>query len=166
MAAGTGGYRSNLHQYCTKKAPDKNKGTGTVTQGIELRVIAGLLGHADFATTLGYAHLAQAHLSAAADRVSRHLASAIGSSNAEPGADQESRPARVPKPVPVVAGPRRLKREVERYYAIASIDPDDPDDLETPKAFCARNQLDFPGFKLAMGRYRKRNGKQRRGGQR
>ncbi|MGQ0621394.1 MAG: tyrosine-type recombinase/integrase [Panacagrimonas sp.] len=135
-----------------------------VTQGIELRVIAGLLGHADFTTTLGYAHLAQGHLSAAADRVSRHLASAIGSSDAEQGADKESRPVLVPKPVPVVTGPRRLKREVERYYAITTIDPDD---LETPKEFCARNQLDFPGFKLAMGRYRKRHGrKQRRGIQR
>lgn len=134
-----------------------------VTQGIELRVIAGLLGHADFTTTLGYAHLAQSHLTAAADRVSRHLASAIGSSDAERYANTAPRPAPVPKPVPVVTGPRRLKREVERYYAIASIDPDDSEDLEMPRDFCARNQLDFDGFKARMRRHRHRHGKQRRG---
>lgn len=50
-----------------------------VSSGEDLRTIAGLLGHADFATTLGYAHLADAPVAAAAQRVSATLARALES---------------------------------------------------------------------------------------
>ena len=45
-----------------------------VNGGEGLRVVAGLLGHADIATTFGYAHLAEGSVFDAANRVSRGLA--------------------------------------------------------------------------------------------
>lgn len=45
--------------------------------GIDLRVLAGLLGHADYSSTLCYAHLARAPVGRAAERVSRRLALAL-----------------------------------------------------------------------------------------
>ena len=45
-----------------------------VNGGEGLRVVAGLLGHADIATTFGYAHLAEGSAFDAANRVSRGLA--------------------------------------------------------------------------------------------
>ena len=42
--------------------------------GEGLRVVAGLLGHADIKTTFGYAHLAENSVFEAANRVSRGLA--------------------------------------------------------------------------------------------
>ena len=42
--------------------------------GEGLRVVAGLLGHADIKTTFGYTHLAEASVFDAANRVSRGLA--------------------------------------------------------------------------------------------
>ena len=45
-----------------------------VNGGQGLRVVAGLLGHADIATTFGYAHLAEGSVFDAANRVSRGLA--------------------------------------------------------------------------------------------
>ena len=48
-----------------------------VGTGEGLRIVAGLLGHADIETTFGYAHLAEASVFKAADRVSRTLADAL-----------------------------------------------------------------------------------------
>ena len=45
-----------------------------VNGGEGLRVVAGLLGHADLATPFGYAHLAEGSVFDAANRVSRGLA--------------------------------------------------------------------------------------------
>ena len=45
-----------------------------VNGGEGLRVVAGLLGHADIKTTFGYAHLAEGSVFDAANRVSRGLA--------------------------------------------------------------------------------------------
>lgn len=128
-----------------------------VTLGIELRVVAGLLGHSDLTTTLGYAHLAQAQVAAAAQRVSGRLAAAMGSPDAAAGADTAQRRVRLPKPIPLVTGPRLLKWEVEGYYAMTSIDPDDPDGPETPREFCARHKLHFEAFKVALRRHRHRH---------
>ena len=48
-----------------------------VGTGEGLRIVAGLLGHADIETTFGYAHLAEEAVFAAANRVSRTLADAL-----------------------------------------------------------------------------------------
>ena len=48
-----------------------------VGDGEGLRIVAGLLGHADIETTFGYAHLAEDAVFEAANRVSRALADAL-----------------------------------------------------------------------------------------
>ena len=48
-----------------------------VGAGEGLRIVAGLLGHADIETTFGYVHLAEGAVFAAANRVSRTLADAL-----------------------------------------------------------------------------------------
>ncbi len=48
-----------------------------VSTGEGLRIVAGLLGHADIETTFGYAHLAEGAVFEAADRISRTLADAL-----------------------------------------------------------------------------------------
>ena len=53
-----------------------------VNGGEGLRVVAGLLGHADIATTFGYAHLAEGSVFDAANRVSRGLADMLDSGEA------------------------------------------------------------------------------------
>ena len=50
--------------------------------GEGLRVVAGLLGHADIKTTFGYAHLAEGSVFDAANRVSRRLAAMLGGEEA------------------------------------------------------------------------------------
>ena len=54
-----------------------------VNGGEGLRVVAGLLGHADIATTFGYAHLAEGSLFDAANRVSRGLAEMLDGGDAD-----------------------------------------------------------------------------------
>jgi len=44
-----------------------------VSTGEELRTVAGLLGHADLITTMGYAHLATAPIAEAAKRVAKRI---------------------------------------------------------------------------------------------
>lgn len=48
-----------------------------VGSGEGLRTVAGLLGHSQMVTTMGYAHLAEAPVMAAAERVTDHLAGAL-----------------------------------------------------------------------------------------
>ena len=54
-----------------------------VETGEGLRIIAGLLGHADIETTFGYAHLAEGAVFEAANRVSRTLADALDGEGAD-----------------------------------------------------------------------------------
>ena len=53
-----------------------------VSNGEELRTVAALLGHSQMVTTLGYAHLADRPVMAAARRVDDHLAAALTPSEA------------------------------------------------------------------------------------
>ena len=52
----------------------RSHAAAAVNSGEGLRVVAGLLGHADIATTFGNAHLVEGSVFEAADRVSRGLA--------------------------------------------------------------------------------------------
>ena len=54
-----------------------------VGRGEGLRVVAGLLGHADIKTTFGYAHLAEGSVLDAANRVSRNLADMLDGTEAD-----------------------------------------------------------------------------------
>ena len=54
-----------------------------VNGGEGLRVVAGLLGHADIATTFGYAHLAEGSVLDAANRVSHGLAAMLDGEEAD-----------------------------------------------------------------------------------
>ena len=54
-----------------------------VNGGEGLRVVAGLLGHADISTTFGYAHLAEGSVFDAAIRVSRGLAEMLDNGEAD-----------------------------------------------------------------------------------
>ncbi len=56
-----------------------------VNGGEGLRVVAGLLGHADIKTTFGYAHLAEDSVFDAANRVSRGLATMLDGGEADHG---------------------------------------------------------------------------------
>ena len=54
-----------------------NHAAVAVGNGEVLRIVAGLLGHADIKTTFGYAHLAEGAVFDAANRVSRTVADAL-----------------------------------------------------------------------------------------
>jgi integrase len=70
--------------------------------GLDLRILAGLLGHADFSSTMCYAHLGRAPVGDAAERVSRRLAKALRPTErvtplrppAEPSSRRPDRPMR------------------------------------------------------------------------
>ena len=55
----------------------------TMKSGEGLRVVAGLLGHADIKTTFGYTHLAEGSVFDAANRVSRGLADMLNGGEAD-----------------------------------------------------------------------------------
>ena len=56
-----------------------------VNVGTDLRIVAGLLGHADIKATFGYAHLAEAPVLDAATRVSRNLAAMLDAGERKDG---------------------------------------------------------------------------------
>lgn len=109
--------------------------------GIDLRVLGGLLGHRDFSSTMGYAHLDRAPVGRAAERVSRRLAKAL-----------QAAPPLEPLPAPSPAKPssrcpeRELRRHVHDYRR-------EPVDYRT---FCAGRNLDPDAFVVALQRDRKR----------
>lgn len=72
--------------------------TGTAAR-VGLRLIGGLLGHKTWTATIGYAHLGDADLSAAADRTSKAIARSMGPS-AGRGRRRALMPKRKPTPAP------------------------------------------------------------------
>ena len=67
-------YRDDTWGVRTKTPTSVDNAAVTVNGDEGLRVVAGLLGHADIKTTFGYAHLAEGSVFDAANRVSRGLA--------------------------------------------------------------------------------------------
>lgn len=139
-----------------------------VRQGAELKSIAGLLGHSDFATTMGYAHLRQEHIALAAERVTSRLSNAMK----PPPPPEPPRHAQGHRSFskgylrqlqallgtdPASAAPdspsRKLtmEEEVELYYATTLTAGDEP---ESPREFCARRNLDFTDFRRSLRLYR------------
>jgi hypothetical protein len=139
-----------------------------VRQGVELKVIAGLLGHSDFASTMGYVHLRQEHIALAAERVSSRLSKALKpppppNSAPEPAGRRPFSKAYLqylrvllktnPDPAAEIAPARTLTmdEEIEMYYAL-TLTADE--ELESPREFCTRRGLDFTDFRTSLRRYR------------
>ena len=93
-----------------------------VSTGEGLHTVAGLLGHAELETTMGYAHLAEAPLAAAAGRVSGRLTKALGSPTLD--RPRKARKVRKRKPVspkppePVLPPIDKNLSEEERYWEL------------------------------------------------
>lgn len=150
-----------------------------VRQGAELKSIAGLLGHSDFATTMGYAHLRQEHIALAAERVSSRLSNAMKPPPPpEPACDPSehrsfsklymrqirallgTEPAS-PEPSPL-SRKLTMVEEIELYYATTLMADDGP---ESPRDFCARRNLDFTDFRTSLRLYREEARTSRTSGQ-
>jgi hypothetical protein len=97
-----------------------------VGRGESLRTVAGLLGHSEVQTTLGYAHLAETPVKEATERVSSYIASQIKPHrpNARPpAANKVTRPLKVPTP-PVIKDFQRSGKTIKKYCEKHGLDPD------------------------------------------
>ncbi|MEM7529612.1 MAG: site-specific integrase [Pseudomonadota bacterium] len=106
--------------------------TVAVETGITERVLAGLVGHRDLATTAAYVHLSEEAISAAAERVGAHLDKSLGKGR------PRKRKAAVPqrgRKVPVYTDPA-----VKRFLA---------GKVGLP-AFCAREDLNEATFRRSV----------------
>ena len=74
-----------------------------VNRGEDLGTIGGLLGHSDLATTAGYAHLIEAPVAEAAERVGTFLSKKVSRRRSSPKRRPvpKPKPAPAPKPAPV-----------------------------------------------------------------
>ncbi|MEL6775178.1 MAG: tyrosine-type recombinase/integrase [Pseudomonadota bacterium] len=106
--------------------------TVAVESGITERVLAGLLGHRDFAATATYVHLPAEAVSAAAERVGAHLDKSLG--KGRPRKRKAACPQRGRK-VPVYTDPA-----VKRFLA---------GKVGLPE-FCAREGLDEAAFRCSV----------------
>jgi len=84
-----------------------------VSGGEELRTVAALLGHAELETTMGYAHLAEAPLAAAAGRIATKLADSL--TPAEPLEAIQPAPRKPTRPPPALPADDNLTAE-ERWW--------------------------------------------------
>lgn len=107
--------------------------------GLDLRILAGLLGHADFSSTMCYAHLGRAPIGQAAERVSRWLALALRPTEAVTPIQPPAKPTSS-------AADRALRRHVREYRRR-------PTDY---RAFCADRGLDPDTFVAALRQDRER----------
>lgn len=71
-----------------------------VSNGVDLKLVGGLLGHSDIESTLIYAHLATASLVKSASRVSRLIEEAASGRTPPPDCRARSGNARCPRPAP------------------------------------------------------------------
>ena len=126
-----------------------------VSSGEELRTVASLLGHADLATTMGYAHLAEAPIAEAAGRIARQIESALVPTEPvtpikpPPPRPKRPRQPRAPKPTLLTEPPlpeRAWIRPIEAFH-------------KSPlrlNAFCADQGLDPKQMGQALARHFKR----------
>jgi len=84
-----------------------------VSGGEEPRTVAALLGHAELETTMGYAHLAEAPLAAAAARIATKLADSL--TPAEPVEAIQPAPRKPPKRPPALPADDNLTAE-QRWW--------------------------------------------------
>ncbi len=107
--------------------------------GIDLRILAGLLGHADYSSTLCYSHLARAPVGRAAERVSRRLALAL----------RPTEPVTQIRPVarPSSPGPDKALRQHVRDYRRKPADY---------RIFCRERGIDPDTFVAALQQDRQR----------
>lgn len=112
--------------------------------GIDLRILAGLLGHADYSSTLGYAHLDRAPVARAAERVSRRLAQAL----------RPTGPVTqiLPTAKPSSAGPDKGLRQHIRDYRRKPADY---------RVFCQERDIDPDKFVTALRQDRERRYRRR-----
>ncbi len=101
-----------------------------VSTGEELRTVASLLGHADLATTTGYAHLAEAPIAEAAGRIARQIDDALAPTEPvtpikpplpRPRKPKRPRQPRAPKPTlppepPLPERDRPWVRPIEAFH--------------------------------------------------
>ncbi|MDH3663575.1 MAG: site-specific integrase [Alphaproteobacteria bacterium] len=128
-----------------------------VCTGEELRTVASLLGHADLATTMGYAHLAEAPIAEAAGRVAKQIEGALVPKEPvvpiklpapRPKKTKRPRQPRAPKPTlppepPLPERDRPWVRPIEAFHK-------SPLRLD---AFCADQGLDPKQMGQALARH-------------
>ena len=118
-----------------------------ISMKMDLPTIAGLLGHADIATTNGYAHLRSGHLSEAVARVAARIAGPLPTCPPSP-----SRPRlRPPKP----AAAARAKPAVDAEIALYLRANGPKQQPLSPREFCAAQGLDFDSFKNKLADHRR-----------
>lgn len=118
-----------------------------ISMKMDLPTIAGLLGHADIATTNGYAHLRSGHLSEAVARVAARIAGPLPTSPPEP-----FRPRlRPPKPAAAVRAKSAMDVEIALYLRARgpNLQP------LSPRDFCIVKGLDFDAFKNKLADHRR-----------
>jgi hypothetical protein len=118
-----------------------------ISMKMDLPTIAGLLGHADIATTNGYAHLRSGHLSEAVARVAARIAGPLPTSPPEP-----SRPRLRPsKPAAAVKAKSAMDVEIALYLRARgpNLQP------LSPRDFCLVKGLDFDVFKNKLADHRR-----------
>ncbi len=97
-----------------------------VGRGESLRTVAGLLGHSEVQTTLGYAHLAEAPVKEATERVSSYIASQIKPHRPNArlrGAEKAIGKPSLPIP-PAIKDFQRSGKTIKKYCEKHGLDPD------------------------------------------
>lgn len=105
-----------------------------INNGVDLRVVGGLLGHSDPDTTAGYAHLNAQSVKQASNRVGTHLEAKLAPSGAR------LRPTTR----------REVAREHEQCWRFIN-------SRQTLSDFCAAENLDPVRFRKRLARWRKRS---------
>lgn len=118
-----------------------------ISMKMDLPTIAGLLGHADIATTNGYAHLRSGHLSEVVARVAARIAGPLPTCPPEPAR------RRMPRKKPAIA--IRDKPAVDAQIVLYLRARGSTHELLSPREFCEAQGLDFDAFKNKLADHRR-----------